>query len=113
MTRQLEAVFEHGVLRPLEPLALPEMQHVLLTITDVPAAPGYNSRQAEQEWLKEHEHEYLGQWVALDGDVLLSHGLDAIAVRDAARQKTDRTPLFIRIPQEPELPSAGLLQTFI
>jgi predicted DNA-binding antitoxin AbrB/MazE fold protein len=109
MTRQLEAVFEHGVLRPLEPLSLPESQRVLVTITDVPASPAYNPRQIEQEWLNEHEHEYRGEWVALDGNVLLSHGSDAVAVRDAARRKTNQIPLFVRIPEEPELPSAGWL----
>jgi predicted DNA-binding antitoxin AbrB/MazE fold protein len=109
MTRQLEAVFEHGVLRPLEPLALPEMQRVLLTITDVPATPGYNSRRAEQEWLKEHEHEYLGQWVALDGDVLLSHGPRARGVLDAARKMGVQQPLLVHIDDERGLRSAGWL----
>jgi predicted DNA-binding antitoxin AbrB/MazE fold protein len=37
MLRQLEAIFEDGVLRPLEPLSLAEKQHVRLTISDVPA----------------------------------------------------------------------------
>lgn len=32
-----EAVYENGVLRPLESLALPNLQHVLVTISDVPA----------------------------------------------------------------------------
>jgi predicted DNA-binding antitoxin AbrB/MazE fold protein len=109
MTRQVEAVFEHGVLRPLEPLALPEMQRVLVTITDVPASeePSYYSRKAEQDWLRQHEREYAGQWVALEGSVLLSHGSDAIEVRDAARKMTSKTPLFVHISKEPALPSAG------
>ena len=110
MTRQLEAVFEHGVLRPLEPLTLPEMQRVLLTITDdIPPGepPRYNSREAEQEWLTQHEREYAGQWVALEGNVLLSHGADAVEVRDAARKITSKTPLFVHISKEPQLPSAG------
>lgn len=34
MIRQVEAVYEHGVLRPLEPLALVESQRVTLTISD-------------------------------------------------------------------------------
>jgi predicted DNA-binding antitoxin AbrB/MazE fold protein len=34
MTRQVEAVYERGVLRPLEPLALAESQRVKLTISD-------------------------------------------------------------------------------
>ncbi len=34
MTRSLEAVFENGVLRPLEPLSLKEQQNVTLTVSD-------------------------------------------------------------------------------
>lgn len=34
MTRQVEAVYEHGVFRPLEPLTLGESQRVKLTISD-------------------------------------------------------------------------------
>ncbi len=40
MTRTLQAVYEGGVLRPLEPLDLPEQQLVNVTITDEdPAEP--------------------------------------------------------------------------
>jgi len=35
MIQNVEAVYEHGVLRPLEPLALTESQRVQLTISDV------------------------------------------------------------------------------
>ena len=35
MIRNVEAVYEHGVLRPLEPLALTESQRVQLTISEV------------------------------------------------------------------------------
>ena len=38
MTRQLEAVFQGGVLRPLQPLGLLENQKVSLTIATLPAA---------------------------------------------------------------------------
>lgn len=34
MRQQVEAVYEHGVLRPLEPLSLAESQRVRLTISD-------------------------------------------------------------------------------
>ena len=34
MRQQVEAVYEHGVLRPLEPVSLAEAQHVTLTISD-------------------------------------------------------------------------------
>ena len=34
MSRQIEAIYENGVLRPLEPLNLDEYQHVTITIAD-------------------------------------------------------------------------------
>jgi predicted DNA-binding antitoxin AbrB/MazE fold protein len=38
MIRNVEAVYEHGLLRPLEPLELTESQRVRLTISDVSSA---------------------------------------------------------------------------
>lgn len=38
MSRQLDAVYEHGVFRPLKPLAPPEHQHVRLTIEETPGS---------------------------------------------------------------------------
>ena len=108
--RQLEAVFEGGVLRPLEPLSLKENQRVLLTVMDAPSLAGESARKAGLEWLNQHEHLYLGQWVALHGSTLLSHGSDARAVRDEARQKGVMHPLLVHVPKEIGLPSAGLLQ---
>jgi predicted DNA-binding antitoxin AbrB/MazE fold protein len=39
MGMTFEAVYENGVLRPLETLALPNMQHVLVTIAGSPVTP--------------------------------------------------------------------------
>ncbi len=61
MAIQLEAVFEGGVLRPLQQLNLAEKQHVLLTISDLPVPGVASSRQQEVEWLKAHSEEYLGE----------------------------------------------------
>jgi predicted DNA-binding antitoxin AbrB/MazE fold protein len=101
-----EAIFENGLLRPLEPLSLRDRQHVLLTITDASALAANAGLMPEQEWLKAHSQEYSGQWVALHGEELLSHGSDARKVRDEARAKGVRTPLMVHIPDEPHLPSA-------
>jgi predicted DNA-binding antitoxin AbrB/MazE fold protein len=101
-----EAIFEGGLLRPLEPLSLQDQQHVLLTITDVSAPGAKSGRMPEKEWLAAHGREYGGQWVALNGDELLSHGSDARGVRDEARAKGVQTPLMVHVPDEPELPSA-------
>jgi len=106
MVRELEAVFENGLLRPLEPLSLVEKQRVHVTITDIQSLETINHRYAEQDWLAAHEPDYAGQWVALEGDVLLSHGLDADAVRNEARRKGIDRPLLVHIPEEPNQPSA-------
>ena len=45
MVLHVEAVYENGVLRPLNPLSLVEAQRVALTITD--AELGYNVRDKE------------------------------------------------------------------
>jgi predicted DNA-binding antitoxin AbrB/MazE fold protein len=37
MIQQVDAVYEHGLLRPLEPLTLAESQRVKLTISDAEA----------------------------------------------------------------------------
>ncbi len=60
----------------------------------------------EQDWLRAHGQEYSGQWVALNSEVLLSHGSDARTVRHEARAKGVQTPLMVHISDEPDLPSA-------
>lgn len=44
MTKQVEAIYENGVLRPLEPLSLAENEHVTVTI-------GARREQAERSHL--------------------------------------------------------------
>lgn len=114
MVQQLEAVFEHGVLRPLQPLSLDERQHVLVTVTElphkpVPDAPIDPHRFQEQEWIRVHGSGYRGQWVALQGSELISHGPKGRAVRDEARAKGIQHPLMVHLPDETDLPSAGWL----
>ena len=117
MVRQLEAVFEHGVLRPLEPLSLGESQRVRLTLDDQPlmqnrntpvqdAAP-INDRREEFLWLANHSGPYADQWVALDGSRLVAHGTELAVVSEAARAAGVDRPLLTHLPPEGELPFGG------
>lgn len=63
--------------------------------------------EREQRWLDEHRDEYLGQWVALEGDRLLASGRDGRAVYEAARAAGVRAPLLTRVESRDELPFAG------
>jgi hypothetical protein len=43
-------------------------------------------RTLEYEWLAQQQHEYLGQWVALKGDLLIAHSYNAKEVFEKARE---------------------------
>ena len=77
-------------------------------MTDAPQAPSADDRrERERRWLDEHRDEYLGQWVALEGDRLLASGPDGRAVYEAARAAGVRAPLVTRVEPRDELPFAG------
>lgn len=61
----------------------------------------------ELQWINEHREEYLGQWVALSGDLLISHGNDAREVANAARTAGIETPFLAQVDPIEELPFGG------
>lgn len=109
MVRQLDAIYEDGVLRPLEPLALTEHQRVRLTFDDesLPQLAAGIDRRAEMLWLASEGRYFRGQWVALNGSSLVAHGTDARTVRAAARAAGIERPLLTHLPQDAESPFGG------
>lgn len=61
----------------------------------------------EMRWIKEHKLEYAGQWVALDGDRLISHGMNAKEVFAAADQSGVEDPFFSHLEPADALPFGG------
>jgi predicted DNA-binding antitoxin AbrB/MazE fold protein len=113
MPRQLEAIYEQGVLRPLEPLALPEHQRVRLTLEERPArlsresSEPLNERREELQWLARESGPYAGEWVALDGSRLVAHGEKLAAVGAEAKAAGVAEPFFARVPRDKDLPLGG------
>lgn len=125
MARQLEAVYEQGVLRPLEPLLLPEHQHVRLTLeeqpTEVKSANGVTAhetrswkstepvdeRREEMQWLAQESSSYAGEWVAIQGPRLIAHGAKLADVSAAAKAAGVNDPFFASVPEDPDIPFAG------
>jgi predicted DNA-binding antitoxin AbrB/MazE fold protein len=109
MSRHLEAIYEQGVLRPLEPLALAEHQRVRLTL-DEPlswrSSEPVNERRDEMQWLAKESRPYAGQWVALDGPRLVAHGAKLATVSAAAKAAGVERPLFASVPDD-DLPFGG------
>ena len=112
MARHLDAVYEQGVLRPLEPLMLAEHQRVRVTIDEQPARLSWESsepvseRRAELDWLAKNGRAYAGQWVALDGSRLIAHEQKLADVRAKARDAGIAEPLFASVPDD-DLPFGG------
>ena len=114
MLRELDAVFEAGVLRPLEPLALRERQLVRLTVDDRQSSEDQEGARRDHEsdlsksrsidrtdemlWLATESKPYAGEWVALSGSHLVAHGPDAAEVREAARAAGVERPLLTHLP---------------
>jgi hypothetical protein len=63
--------------------------------------PAYRTNEQERAWINAHRDEYLGQWVALDGDHLIANGADARTVYDAARAQGVEIPYIDRV--EPQV----------
>jgi len=112
MARQLEAVYEQGILRPLEPLVLDEHQRVLLTLEeparlDAETAATLNERRQEMQWLAKQSGPYAGEWVALDGGCLVAHGEKLASVRASAKEAGVAEPIFARVPRDKDTPFGG------
>lgn len=113
MARQLDAVYEHGVLRPLEPLDLRESQRVRLSLEDAPtrlsweSVKPFNERREEMQWLAKEAGPYEGQWVALDGPRLVAHGERLADVMAEAKAAGAADPFFARVRRDRHMPFGG------
>lgn len=64
------------------------------------------SFEREMRWLSQYRREYIGQWVALDGDKLVSHDEDLSNVFEQARAQGVNAP-FTAFIEDPDQPSIG------
>lgn len=64
-------------------------------------------RSRENNWLQQHRSEYGGEWLALDGDRLLSHGPNLKEVAEEAKRQGVNDALYVRAESPDELPWAG------
>ena len=60
MERTFEAVYENGVLRPLETLPISDLQHVFVTISDIPATAADVALYFEPEEWEAAKHDDIG-----------------------------------------------------
>jgi hypothetical protein len=58
---------------------------------------GHRTKEVERAWIDAHRDEYLGQWVALDGDNLIAHGTDPRGVYEEARAQGITAPYLVHV----------------
>lgn len=64
-------------------------------------------RRREQEWIEKNRDKYAGQWIALDGDNLLSFGRDGRKVYIEAKSKGVKVPFVVHLEPLDEMPFGG------
>ncbi len=73
----------------------------------VPPPVVSKDRSRENQWLAEHQREYIGQWVALEGDWLIAHGEDSAGVFAVADASGIERPMVIYVEDPGAPPFAG------
>ncbi len=53
-----------------------------------------------QEWVMKNREKYLNQWVCLDGDKLIAHGIDALEVHRMAKEAGIEIPYLEQVVEE-------------
>ena len=116
MSITIDTIYAAGTFKPLKPLPelaeLADQSMVRVTI-DLDARPLPRVRRTtqrvdctkENEWLRQHQDNYRGQWVVLDGDTLYGHTADRhtlTALVNAARAAGITEPFVHLIPVDPE-----------
>ncbi|HEY7388452.1 MAG TPA: DUF5678 domain-containing protein [Bryobacteraceae bacterium] len=66
--------------------------------------PPETNRFLEIQWIDENREAYAGQWVAIEGDRLISAGSDPMPVFAAARAQGIQIPFVVHVLPEDPLP---------
>ncbi len=86
-----------------EPKAKSEIFKSRIISTNAP----YVDRTLEFAWLKQHEREYIGQWIALKGDQLIARGATGKEVFASAREQGIHDALVLLV-EDPDVPFIGV-----
>jgi hypothetical protein len=100
---QLPLVEQHRLARLLEERRVEQPPQPTKAPCDkrLPDRPAIDDTR-ERAWIKEHGHEYAGQWVALDGDRLIAASPNQAEVWAAVKNDNAKLPLVCRIPAPDE-----------
>ncbi len=121
MLTTIEAEIDvNGSVTFLEPLTISKKSRAIITLLDdekpakrairqAEAKPGESdAKNRQMDWLKAHRDEYAGQYVALDGDVLLAHAATLKEIREQIKHRDAQNIFIVKVFAEETTLSAGL-----
>ena len=108
----LEQIIDEA--RALSPIEKRKLRQALDRELEQPAPaqsskPGYRTYEREHAWVSAHRDEYLGQWVAVEGERLVAHGTDPRQVYLAARDAGIEVPYIVHVVKREEPFTGGWL----
>ncbi len=112
-TNLLEEIKQKAILlKPNEQMALADflqenVQQKVSQNQNISNGASDKMRRREQQWLEKHRAEFAGQWVALDGETVLSYGTDGRKVYAEAKAKGIEVPFVVHLEPLDELPFGG------
>ena len=103
------------VIESIQQLPLIEQEKVLHWLEEKrkprPTGENWNERVEKfhlaLRWIDEHRQEFLGKWVCLDGDRLVSYGEDAKKVYSEAKAEGIEIPFIEQVREEETAPFWG------
>ena len=92
-----QMINEAHALSPAEKLKLRQELDRELVQTDA-----VQSRAIESDWVDRHRDQFLGEWVAVEGERLIAHGTNPREVYLTARAVGITTPFIVRVHEREE-----------
>jgi Family of unknown function (DUF5678) len=106
---KVDKIYQEAVALPPDDLRrlIDMLSHVEAPGSPMTAEDSTDFRAKEMRWLSEHRGEFAGQWIVIEGDRLISSGVNAREVAEAARRAGISVPFMVHIETEDQLPFGG------
>ena len=99
-SRHLKSLGRIVALRPVSAKSRPERRKVPPSHETLPGV-------REQEWLRDHWREYVGLWVAVEGNRLVGKASNAREALEKARSSGHSSAFLLHVTEPSELPFGG------
>lgn len=106
LSKETHSALMQFIERQIKEKQAPEATETQVHCTSVEQQPD-PLRRREYQWVREHQDEYAGHYVIVEGDRLIAHGLDGRRVLVEAQKAGIKIPFLVHIAPSDEPPFGG------